>query len=99
MFYPHPLNVSAKLSNELNKLFTNYRTAVLFRLQHAVPLPCTTVVTEKLAKLHGELHQFSDFRYPPVVDREIVVSGLLTSWSGMHVRTFRRNLISPYSVL
>jgi hypothetical protein len=40
---------------------TNFSPAialtVCFRLQRAVTLPCITVVTKKLATLHGELHQ------------------------------------------
>jgi hypothetical protein len=63
MFYSHQLNVSAKLSYEQQQYFSSYRTTVCFRLQHAVPLPSTTVLTEKLAALHGELHQRNDFRY------------------------------------
>jgi len=33
------------------------------------------------------------FQIPTVVAMEVAVAGLLTSWSGMYVRMFRRNLI------
>jgi hypothetical protein len=33
------------------------------------------------------------FQITTVVAMEVAVAGLLTSWSGMYVRKFRRNLI------
>jgi hypothetical protein len=54
---------------------------------------------KEVGETAGRTPAMKRFQIPAVVAKEVAVAGLLTSWSGMNVRTFRRNRIPPFSVL